>query len=72
MAASPAVAAPVGVSRRGLAVLGPPAEDLVGAVVAAAAGHARRGLVDLEPRGRGGRRSLEEEFGAPICVSGPR
>lgn len=50
MAASPAVPAPVGVSRRGLAVFGPPAEDLVGAVVATAAGHARRGLVDLEPR----------------------
>lgn len=50
VAAPPAVAAPVGVSRRGLAVFGPPAEDLIGAVVAAAAGHARRGLVDLKPR----------------------
>lgn len=50
VAAPPTVAAPVGVSRRGLAVFGPPAEDLIGAVVAAAAGHARRGLVDLEPR----------------------
>lgn len=63
MAAPPAVAAPVGVSRRGLAVFGPPAEDLIGAVVAAAAGHARRGLVDLEPwtvqRGR------RREKGAP-------
>lgn len=50
VAASPALAAPVGVSSRGLAVFGPPAEDLIGAVVAAAAGHARRGLVDLKPR----------------------
>lgn len=57
VAAPPAVAAPVGVSRRGLAVFGPPAEDLVGAVVTAAAGHARRGLVDLEPGAwRGGGR----------------
>lgn len=65
--------APVGVSRRGLAVFGPPAEDLVGAVVAAAAGHARRGLVDLEPRvhraggGGGGvvRRTEQQFFLAP-------
>lgn len=50
MAAAPAVATPVGVSRRGLAVFGPPAEDLVGAVVAAATGHAWRSLVDLKPK----------------------
>lgn len=50
MAAAPAVPAPVGVSRRGLAVFGPPAEDLVRAVVAAATGHAWRSLVDLKPK----------------------
>lgn len=73
MAASPAVPAPVGVSRRGLAVFGPPAEDLVGAVVAAAAGHAWRGLVDLEPRAhRGGVvRRTEQQFGDLIFASGP-
>lgn len=48
VAAAAAVAAAVGVSRRGLAVFGPPAEDLVGAVVAAATGHAGRGLVNLK------------------------
>lgn len=48
VAAAAAVPAAVGVSRRGLAVFGPPAEDLVGAVVAAATGHAGRGLVDLK------------------------
>lgn len=48
MAAAAAVPAAVGVPRRGLAVFGPPAEDLIGAVVAAATGHARRSLVDLE------------------------
>lgn len=50
MAAAPAVAAAVGVSRRGLAVFGPPAEDLVRAVVAAATGHAWRSLIDLKPK----------------------
>lgn len=50
VAASPTVPSPVGVPRRCLAVFGPPAEDLIGAVVAAAAGHAWRGLVDLKPR----------------------
>lgn len=48
VAAAPAVPAAVRVPRRGLAVFGPPAEDLVGAVVAAAPGHAWRSLVDLE------------------------
>lgn len=48
VAAAAAVPAAVGVSRRGLAVFGPPAEDLVGAVVATATGHAGRGLVDLK------------------------
>lgn len=57
VAAAAAVPAAVGVSRGGLAVFGPPAEDLVGAVVAAAARHARRGLVDLEPGRRGGQES---------------
>lgn len=50
VAASPTVPSPVGVPRRCLAVFGPPAEDLIGAVIAAAAGHAWRGLVDLKPR----------------------
>lgn len=50
VAAAPAVPAAVGVSRRRFAVLRPPAEDLVRAVVTAAAGHARRSLVDLEPK----------------------
>lgn len=50
MAAAPAVAAPVGVSRRGFAVLGPPAQDLIRAVVATATGHARRSFIDLKPK----------------------
>lgn len=50
VAAAAAVPAAVSVPRRGLAVFGPPAEDLVGAVVATATGHARRGVVDLKPR----------------------
>lgn len=54
VAAAAAVPAAVGVARRGLAVFGPPAEDLIGAVVAATARHARRGLVNLEPGGGGG------------------
>lgn len=49
MAAAAAVAAAVGVPRRGLAVFGPPAEDLVGAVVTAATRHAWRGLIDFKP-----------------------
>lgn len=50
MAAATAVPTPVGVSRRGLAMFGPPAEDLVRAVVAAATGHAWRSLVNLKPK----------------------
>ena len=54
MAAAATVPASVGVSRRRLAVLGPPAENLIGAVVTTATGHAWRGLIDLKPRrGRG-------------------
>lgn len=47
VAAASTVPAPVGVARR-LPVLGPLAQDLIGAVVAAATGHAGRGVVDLE------------------------
>lgn len=49
VAAAPAVPAPVGVSCWRLSVFGPAAEDLVRAVVAAATGHARGGLVDFKP-----------------------
>lgn len=48
VAAAATMPTAVSVSRWGLAVFGPPAEDLVGAVVATAARHAGRGLVDLE------------------------
>lgn len=50
MAAAPTVPTPVSVSRRGLAVFGSPAEDLVRAVIAAATGHAWRSLVNLKPK----------------------
>lgn len=49
MAAAAAVHATVGVSCRGFAVFGPPAEDLVGAVIPAAAWHAGWSLINLEP-----------------------
>lgn len=62
MAAAAAVPAPVGMSHRGLAVFGPPAQDLVRAVVAAAARHARRGLVDLKPGGVEREREIEREI----------
>lgn len=48
VAAAPAVPAPVSVSCRCLSVFGPPAQDLIGAVVTAATGHARRGLINLK------------------------
>lgn len=71
VAAAATVPATVGVSRRGLAVLGPPAEDLVRAVVAAAAGHARRSLVDFEPKGARRERESERERGLPALTTTP-
>lgn len=56
VAAAPTMPTAVSVSRWGLAVFGPPAEDLVRAVVATATRHARRGLVNLKSIFCGGRR----------------
>lgn len=50
-------------------MFGPPAQDLVGAVVATATRHARRGLVDLKPRGveRGGLIKKDEAGRGVMC-----